>query len=301
MATPTNQNAFKDLEFSFRGIALPCVDRSHQFSHEQTPHHVLYRDGVAIDMLGIQARTFRYSCPMRDGVTAGHTSLFAKTFRLLYEAFRDKTPGFLVDQVHGRVLVVPGAWDEQASPSKGVDGVDVSLTFVEHSPVDEVWEDDPPTIVDLTDQENRLDADVAVTPWTKQVPAPPVKPNILAAVAGAINQVNRTREQSRAAVLGVADKANRIEEASEKLGIAGEPTRAAARRMRLDATNTANNPPRSPGDVKRIVTSAPQGVAELAAALGMTVRELLTLNPNLGRSPNVPRNTEVWGRKDPTA
>ena len=292
-------NVFAGLPvLEFRGIQLPCVDRTHQFQHEQAPHHVLYRDGVAVDMLGAQGRTFRYSVPMRDGVTAGHKALFSTGLTALYEAFRDKTPGFLVDPVHGRVLVVPGTWDEVATPSKGLDGVDLTLTFVEHSPIDEVWADDPPTVEGVTAEAKSLDDAVAKTPWTVQQPAPQSAVNPLSAVSGAINQVNRAREQTRAAVLSVAMRANEIEEASEKLGVAGEPTRLAARRLRLDAERNANDPPTSPSDIKREVIKSTIGLVELARNLGMTVRELLDLNPNLSRSPRVQRGKQVFGRKD---
>lgn len=285
-------------QMSFRGITLPCVDREFEFGHERIPHHFVYRDGVTTEMMGIEGKVFNYTLPMRESIAVGGLKyLFSKVIFELQTAFENPDPGPLVDPRIGTVMVTPGVWREKTDPHK-TDGVDVSLSFFEYTAIGTKSEDSPPTITGVYDSARALDAEVARTPWTVQQPSPQPTTDPLSAIAGVLEQVNATRERADAMVMSVSNRANDVEMAAEKLGLAGEPARRAARKLRLDCERTANAPPRDKaGVLVGIAVDSPKTIAQMAAENNMTIAELIRSNTGLARSPIIPAGSRVYVRK----
>jgi len=308
MATGTDDIFGQLPTMSFRGIALPVVDRDHSFSHETAPHQVVFRDGVATEMLGINGRVFSYTVPMRESVISTRRkigpNLFTKQFYKLYEAYRDQSPGPLVDPIHGQVTVTPGTWNEHATWQQR-DGVDVKFNFTEYTAVGKVVKDNPPTIDAFIGAAQALDQVVAAATWPKQVPPPKPTVDPLSAIAGAINQVNVHRNLINANIRSVGSKANKVEEAATEAGGRNAPDeksaavfnsiRLAARRLRLQSYQLADAPPRDKAQVAvQQVYDTPKTIMQLAADSRMDIQTLLGLNPGLARQNPVPRGTRVW-------
>jgi hypothetical protein len=292
---------------SFRGIGFPVVDRDHTFSHETAPHQVVFRDGVATEMLGINGRQFSYSAPIRESIVNQRRqfkNLFTKQLSKLYDAFRDTTPGPLVDPIHGNVTVTPGTWNEHATWQQ-TDGIDLKFNFTEYTAIGKPVKDNPPTIDAFTGSARQLDDQVVVAPWPKQVPQPKPTVDPLTAFAGLINQVNVHRNLINANIARVGFLANKVEEAATRAGGRNAPDsksaaifnsiRLAARKLRIQSWQLANAPPRDKAQVAvQQVFDTPKTIMQLAADSRMTLETLLSLNPGLARQNPVPRGTRVW-------
>lgn len=294
---------------SWRGVSYPVVDRTHTFAFDTAEHKVIYRDGVATEMMGEQGRVFRYSIPMRESITTsdGLKQLFSRGFRPLYEAYRDPAPGMLVDPLHGAIQCTPSQWEDHLIWSVQ-DGVDVRLSFVEYTPIGKQVQDQPPTFRALFEITTALDAEVAAAPWTKQVPSPAPTTDPLSLAAGLINQVNVNRNRARAAVMRVSNRMAKVERAAEDAGGKNAPdplTAAVFNRIRLDARHgrlaserLANTPPRDTAKtVVQMTVDTPKTIMQAAAELGMTVTEFLAINADLARNPLLPVGVRFWGRR----
>lgn len=284
-------------KMSFRGIALPIVDRVHDFGQMTNEHTFIYRDGVTTEMLGVGARRFTYAALLRESITvAGYKNLFSSVLRKFYEACLNPEAGPLIDPVHGEILCTPGPWHE-TTDHRRTDGVDVQISFVEYTAIGEQVADQPPTIQGVYDSAKALDVEVAATKWTQQVPSPEATVDPLSGFAGLLEQTNTARERFDNMGMSVSDKALKVERAAEKLGLAGEPARRAARKLRLDSYRLAKAPPRDKaGILREQVTTAPKTIAQIAAESGMSIADLIRSNASLARSPMVPAGTKVYTR-----
>jgi len=94
---------------SFRGVLFPAKSRVHRFAHEASPQHVSYNQGDFWDLTGCRARTWTYGVPFNEGLAKNWENLFSKTYPEFYKAYRDRSPGTLVDPLQGPVLCVPGS------------------------------------------------------------------------------------------------------------------------------------------------------------------------------------------------
>jgi hypothetical protein len=234
-------HAFEALEYlQWRGITLPVSDWEHRFAHEKAEHHIIYRAGVAIDQMGAQGRTFQYVLPLKQGVAkAPYHDAFTSIYFKLYWAFQDKSPGTLIDPVHGVINAVPGEWNAQASANSDMDGPTVRVTFIEDTDVDAATKDKVPTFSSLERSAVSLDDAVAVIPWDRPVPIPKTS-DPLSIASGVLQQGSRAIEKTQAYSMAVANRAGEVEEACEDLDRRGIPgtngTRLAARKLRVDST-----------------------------------------------------------------
>jgi hypothetical protein len=283
-------------------ITLPISDRTHRFSHDGTDHQVIYRNGVSVEMTGAGARVFSYTVPLREGITNGpYGGLFSRTLLTLYRAYHDdKSPGILYDPIYGPVLCVPQEWDETADVQKR-DGVDVRLSWKEHSPLDGSDASTSSNLDTLQTDAARLDEEVAAIDWPKQQPPPPATQDPLSLGAGILQQGNWLVARSKAKVADVAYRFGEVEDAAREAEGNGVPgagfVRQDARRGRLRATKVANAPTRDTATaIVEVTTTAPSDLFETARRLGISVQELLEFNPALSRSPTIPTGTRVKRR-----
>lgn len=298
------QDQFAQLpHMTWRDIILPIADRTHRFSHEGTDHQIIYRNGVAVEMMGAGARVFQYTLPMREGITNGpYGGLFSRTLLELYRAYHDdKSPGPLYDPIYGLVLCVPQEWNETTDVNRR-DGVDVQVSFKEHTPDEGAATEGSPSLDSLTTEAKRLDEQVAEAPWPEQVPPPEATTDPLSLASGVIQQGNWAVTRSRANVHAVAMRMGEVEDAAgeaEDNGIPGMGfIRQDARRSRLHATRLAEAPPREiASEAAQITIQSTRDLFTLAKETGMSVQELVTFNPFLARSPSTKRGTRIWIRK----
>lgn len=281
---------------SWRGILFPGKNRKHRFAHEASPQHVSYADGDFFDMTGQRARTWSYQIPFNEGLTRNWETLFSKTYAKFYEAYRDRTPGTLVDPLQGPVLCVPGSYDDELSPMV-LDGVSVDVTFSEHTPVKGSQLDSPPDLTSILSDASSLDNNVRGKSWGSNIPEPTTDP--LSAVAGIINQGVKARRKVRAALLRVSDRAAKVERACDELGANGGPKvnliRRQARKLRLDARRVADAPPREMiGRAIEIANDQPKTVMQAARDAGMDLADFIDLNRDLAKQSIVAPGRTIW-------
>lgn len=298
------QDQFVQLpQMSWRDIMLPVLDRQHRFSHEGTDHQIIYRNGVAVEMMGAGARVFTYTLPMREGITkAPHGGLFSRTLLQLWRAYHDdKSPGPLYDPVYGLITCVPQEWDETTDVQKR-DGVDVRVSFKEHVPDEASDETAASSLDSITTDAKRLDEAVTRFPWPVQQPPPAATTDPLSFVTGIMDQGNFAVQRARGRVHEVAMRMNDVERAageSERNGVPGAGVlRRSARSGRLKATRVANAPPRDAfSELVQVVNQLPSDIFVTAKELGVTVTELLTWNPFLSRNPEIAPGVRIYTRR----
>jgi uncharacterized protein YdcH (DUF465 family) len=295
-----SRNAFASLEnMQWRDVILPVADWEHRFAHEKAEHHIIYRNGVAIDQLGSQGRTFSYLLPMKQGIARKpfHDAFVDIYFRL-YSAFLDKSADTLIDPVHGAILACPGEFNATATTQDGLDGPTVRVTFIEDTPSDGVLPDKVPSFSKLTRDSNSLDDEVAVVPWDRPTPILPTS-DPLSILSGILQQGSRMIEKTQAHFMAVADRANEVEEACEDLDRKGIPgtnaLRLSARKLRVDSTRLANTPPADvPGLILTMTTEAPKTITDILRETGMDMADLLKMNAGIAKSPIIPAGTQIF-------
>lgn len=113
------------LDASFRGVRFDVqnVDRSGARSIVQNEYP--YSDGALLDDLGLKARRFRFKV-----IVWGDD--YEARLQQLIEALEASGPGWLVHPVYGGLHALAESWEDQHEADL-VDGVMLSITFVEHS------------------------------------------------------------------------------------------------------------------------------------------------------------------------
>lgn len=290
--------------FQWRGQAYPVARHRVSFRHEGVEHVLQYRDFALIEQLGVQGLTFSYSLPMRETVAKGpYKNLFAKGLTRLTQDMLNREPDTLVDPVFGVFRCVPGAFDSETDPNKRC-GVDVSVEF-RHSP--DVTAEDPTLrdlggIAGLSNEAGKLDEAVAQANW-QQEPSPEPTVDALQAVDGVLSQGLAQAGRVQAALADHALKLKNIEATVEKVADpANWGIRNQARQQRASTITLGQRLGERPGQrIRAFTTRSQMLVSELAKTVGMSIEDLLALNPSLSRLPYVPANTAVVVRSVPSA
>jgi hypothetical protein len=284
-------------KFSWRGEIYPISSRQVSFRHEGIEHTIQYRDFDFIEQLGAHGLTFRYTIPNRQNIAKGpYKQMFADGYPRLFRDMQDRTAGTLFDPLLNRIFqCVPSSWDDTTDPRKR-DGTDVQVEF-RHSPP--LTEEDPQTVdattvAGLTSEAGALDAEVAKADWKQEVPPEPsIDP--LNFATGVVAQGLAQIQKVSASLQDFAYKMEKIEqtcdaaENPENWGI-----RDAARRNRESAIRLNRRLKEDPATKLRTFTTRTRAlISDVASDAGMTIEELLSLNPALARLPYVPLGAVV--------
>ena len=285
-------------------ITIPISERSVRFSHEGTDHQFIYRDGVAVEMMGAGARVITYTIPFRDGLARGpygnttegmSNGMFSSWLLKFWNSYySDRTPGPLYDPVYGELLCVPQEWDE-SSDANSRDGVTVRVSFKEHTPPDE----DTPRIDSTLDQikgaAGRLDDAVERINWKVQEDSPNAQNDLFSSVAGIIQKGNYQMNRVKGRIQGVVERIRRVEDAAaeaEKTATSGAGfLREQARILRLNTIRLASAQASHGRKIRTKARNSDSTVINEAAKAGMTIEEFLNLNPDLAGSLVIKRGT----------
>lgn len=280
--------------FSWRGQVLPISARSVRFSHDDTDHTFQYRDGDIIERKGVKNWTFSYTIPFRQDMARGpYKDLFTVELQKFIFACRDRTPDDLVDPVVGSFRAVCTTYEEETDPQKR-DGTDVKVEF-RHAPrqdVDQEYFDGLSGLDAISNQTGALEEEIKRVPWTPQVPSPEPATDPLSAISGFGHAIERQGNKMSAALDNVAYKAEQIEEQAARL----EDPRTfqlvrSSRRLQaaaLKLKERIQNPERR---ILRVTLAYAKSSSRIAADSGMTLAELLRLNPSIAGRPVVPPGT----------
>lgn len=302
-AVPNQTNASTDVlrlvgHLTWRGNVYPISSRSVSFRHEQIEHVLQYRANDFPEPLGPHSFLFRYTFPMREGLAKGpYKNLFNTGLTVLVRDCRDKEPGELFDPFYGKFRVVPISFEETVDIQKR-DGTDVQVEFL-HAPH---LLDGEPLLLDnitgiqgLVSEAGLLDQDVKAVDW-KQESSPRGLTDALSAINGAGRRILRQADKASAQMDHIVYGLRNIEDTADALeNPQNWRLRDSARQLR-DQTIKAKqrlteDPPRK---IKRVTLKFAKTIGAIAADAGMTVKELLTLNPRLGLGgPTVAGGTEI--------
>lgn len=286
--------------FEWRGQRYPLLARSVSFSHDGARHKFQFQDDEFIEQLGAQSLTFGYTIPLREDIAkGGYTDLFLRGYPTLFRDMRNREPGFLVDPILGRFRCVPTSFSDEVDVNKR-DGTDVRVEFI-HSPDPAAAEQaqPPPTLGGISTDAGKLDAELELVNW-EQEPSPEPTTDPLNLVAGIGGQIQANQGKVVAALNDFADRCEKADAALERVENPDyTPLQAALRRNRMNAIDAAKRAQDPTKTIVRIARNQSRGVSTVAAEFGMTVEDLIKLNPSLARSPFVPAGTviNVYKRK----
>lgn len=280
--------------FEWRGERYPVLSRSVSFSHDGARHKFQFADDEIVEQLGAQSLTFSYTLALREDIAKGdYRALFREGYPRLFRDMRNREPGYLVDQFLGRYRCVPVSFSDDVDINKR-DGTDVRVEFI-HSPEPGAAEQvqPPPTIGGLKTDAGALDAELSRVDW-QQEPSPEPTTDPLNFVAGIGGQIDANRGK---AVAALHDFAGRCEKADAALERVANPDyaqlQAALRRNRMNAIDAAKKAQDPTKVVVRVAQNQARGVSVVAAEFGMTIEDLIKLNPSFARSPFIPAGTVV--------
>ncbi len=288
--------------FEWRGAKYPVTRRRVSFRHEGVTHTIQYRDFEFIEQLGAHELTFSYTLPMRESIARGpYKNLFTVGLAVLTRDTLNREPGTLMDPILGQFRCVPKAFDDETDVLKRC-GTDVSVEFT-HTP--ELTAEDPAIkdlsgVAGLTSEAGALDKEVAKADW-RQEPTPEPSVDILQAVDGVLAQGMAQIQKASAALHDFAFKMEKLEVSCDR---AENPQnwgiRDSARRNREAAIRLDRRLTESPGQkLRRITLNSVRLISDLAREVGMTLEELLKLNPGMERLPYIPAGMLVTVRAAP--
>lgn len=279
--------------FQFRGKKYPLAARSVGFAHEAIAHVIQYRDNAIIEQTGAQNLTFTYSIPMREDIARGpYKSLFTQGLPALFRDMRNREEGELIDPVLGHFTVVPTSFSEETDVDKR-DGTDVRVEFKQSPSLDEDQEPEAPSLQGVLAKAGRFDDQIKRANWQQQ-PSPRGTTDILSAVNGLLSLGDQARDRVRGTTQDLLARCEKIEATVDRTtDPANWMLRAEARRLRADILTAGafGQHPLTPKS--QAVTKYRQPLSAVAAANGMTVEQMLALNPQLAASPMVPAGTTI--------
>jgi hypothetical protein len=282
--------------FSWRRLEYPLAGRSVGFAHDTVPHKLEFRNGEFHDQTGARGMVFNYTIPMREGIAVGpYRNLFARMLTQLLKDFQDKTPGDLIDPVYGVKRCVPGEWRDDTDPRKR-DGTDLQLSFVHDPDINKVDPETNKQLVSLSgvqSESGALDQELKTISW-EQEPSPEPTVDIFGAVSGFSSQITNEADRVAAALDDLTFRLEKTEASLDKLeNPQNWRARDSVRRHREAVTRVAKNYGNPNKKIQQVTTNAIKTVSVVAAEAGMTVLELIKLNPKLARAPVVGAGTVI--------
>jgi len=280
--------------FSWRGKLYPVLARDVGFAHENATHKVQFKNGALVEMTGAQNLTFRYTLALRQDIGVGpYEDLFTTALTPLLNDCLLRTPGILVDPVHGQFRCVPAVFGESTDNNRR-DGSDVQVEFQRAPELDEVLTvEQPDGLQGVIGQAHSMEVEVEKVDW-KQTPSPQPSIDILGFAAGVLGQVSAQRDRISAIADDIAFRMEKVDKAADDLEDPRVwPLKRAARRNQMAALELKKHLDNPGRRIISVTKAYAQTITAVAASTGMTVVELLKLNPGLSRAPLVRAGTQV--------
>lgn len=281
---------------SWRGIVVPVLTRSSGFAHDGVQHKFQYRDGEFIERTGAQNPTWTYTIPFRQDIAAGpYSNLFTEVFLRFVEACLDRSPGVLIDPIWGEQRCVVTSLNEDSDNNKR-DGTDVRVEFTRAPEIDETAQainGGVSSLQGVATEAGILDQEITTVPW-EQEDSPGATSDPFSLVSGTLSQIERNGHKISAALDDVAYRAEKVEAAANRLE---DPKTfqivRSSRRVQAAAKRAKDRVDNADRTVFRVLVRYTKTTSQIAAENGMTLQELLALNPGLARSPRVAPGTKI--------
>lgn len=294
-------DVFKELShFSWRGQKYPLTARSASFQQEDVRHRFQFKDGEWIEATGTKNWTFSYTIPFREDIATGpYRNLFTRSFAAFVRDCRNRAIGELFDPVLGRFNARCVSFSDSSDVNKR-DGDDVQVEFIHTPDFDDVESTESISntggvynVQGLTSDAEQLDQEVTKVNWEQEEPPQPLV-NPISAISGIGRQVEQQGNKYSAALDDTASRAEELDNTIDRLENPQVwPLKRSARRTRDSAILLKERSKDPQRKVVQVVQRYASTISEVAAQLGMTVQELLQINPLLARSPQIQAGTPV--------
>ena len=283
---------------SWRQIEFPVMGtRDFGFQHDQAQHRYLFINAQLIESLGRKNPTYKFVIPFREDIAVGPwKNLYTVVYPDFLDACLDSSRGVLVDPAHGALPAKCVSLREMMSVDKR-DGVDVEAEFIRSPAEGDLLEDPGATIRTLEGARGMagaFDRDIAKIPFKQKAPPKPtISP--LDAVSAVANQVEVAVNKVTASI---ADAAFRVEKASASLDSLKDATvqpaiqQAARLRAALLALEDRTDPT-GVRPLRKISNRSDTTISALSRKLGMSIQDLVRLNPWLARTPLVKAGADI--------
>lgn len=278
----------------WRGQIYPVTARSAWFTHDGVRHKYQFRDGEMVEQTGVQALTFSYTIPMREGLAKGpYKDLATKGLKVLFEDCQNRVRGPLNDPFYGEFQCVPTSYRDDTDVTRR-DGTDIQVEFVrslETGEADTVG--DFSSISGLVSEAGALEKALSETQYKQEASADGSN-DVITQVTGAIANV---KQQGTAVARRLDDLALKLKNLEEQLSLTEDPStwgiqdsarsvRESALRLKAKAEN--------PGErILTVTKGTARTVSQVCAESFMSLGDFLRLNPELVRFPLIPAGTPI--------
>lgn len=273
---------------------FPAIELEFGFSRNVAEHQFIFRDEALLQNLGRKNRTWKFSIPFRENlVFASYRYLYTEQFPIFFAACQSSEAGILTTPDLGDVRVLCASFSYKYMPDKR-DGCDVDVTFVS-APVDT----DAPLTVQvpsddaLASQGDALDSQVSKANFGTET-KPPSFGDPFKAVSSVFDQISHARDKNFSKIDKEIESINSMQDSLDRVS---DPKNWSLSRQAADYKATlvrAKQQTESQGQrLKEIVIGRDSPINAVASSLGVTMQQLLTLNPMLAAFPFIPSGTTV--------
>lgn len=297
-APPASVDVLSQLQgCSWRGISFPALTHSVKGGHRLAPHIRMDRDGERVENTGRQSYSFHFKAPMINTIAPGRTeawasgALFPGTYFALIAALEDRSTGAFVHPIYGSRTCKVASWEDTLDADfRGGPVLVVSLQETVDSG-DAASAGSTSNVSVATSAALNLDAamfGLVPPPW------PGTPPGM--SLSQFVNSIKAIGDQADLFKQQIAGKIDSVINQMTSLGqiFAGTPgfsdntQRLISSLHNIKVTALAQD-----RLVSVYVVAAPSTLASVANRVGATVKDLLVLNPALGRNLIVPTSTVI--------
>lgn len=296
-------------ECKWRTVSFPTVSFSTSIQHDQAQHKWPDRDGAHVEATGRQPLVHRATIPFRNGVSPGKGEtfgvLYPDAFRAFLIAFSDRTSGTLIHPELGPVTCKPQMASADWSANIR-DGVNVTASWIESYDEDKQYAETlarPSPIagvyIEALDLDSQLTQYTDPTGLVKPASVDPKAPTMtftqaITKITGAFDQVSLVSKRAGGYIDAVLYRVNTLQAACYAAkDNATWPIVNSCERLKASLYGLKQTQLTQQKDILLYVVPKDQTLAAIAATLGASVKDLVTLNSSLANAPIVPRLTSV--------
>jgi len=285
-------------DFEWRGVKYPILSAHFGRRYETTDQKESFGKFQFIDTLGPTNWIFDYTLGLRNGISVQSkygSNLFGKIIQLEKDC-ANRERGDLVDPIWGLWECIALEFQGDIDAMRR-DGVDVKVSFKYKPEIDDTRDVSGAGILSvgqLYSESKDLDAKLAMVAWERPEDAPSASADLLGAISGFGARIQRAGDKLAAGLERYSEQMHKID---RQLSALKNPDNAGVRRSvrhcRIAAERLLKNIADTQRQTKQIVIRHTKDVLAIAKDGGMTIQELLKLNPGLSATPMVPQGTKV--------
>lgn len=291
------------LELKWRSVSIPCSSIRVTLDHDLVFHKYYGVDGVNIEDTGLEGLKFEATIPLFNTIAAapqetwGSTRLFPDQFQRLWTALLDKSTGELQHPLWGafdckvQQAVFPLEGDKR-------EGSEITASWVQTTPLLDQGENDRyrggPV---LAANQAAIDLDASIADLRGRIPETEIPletfESMITKITGTLDRLSMSATLLANKPAQLAFRLNRLQNSVERLRDASTwPTVEACEKLR-DALRALAPGSSQDRRIKRYTVPATTTLAMIANTLRADIMELMKLNPDCVRQPDVQQGTII--------